>query len=51
MEDEFSRKLMVSNPEEIYTATEITGFEWKPILKNDYLKTDILNKSKSACNK
>jgi len=49
LEDAFSQKLLSSNPEEIFTVTKITNFEWKPILKNDYLKTDILNKNKGDC--
>lgn len=50
MEDDFSKTLLTSNPKDIFTVTQITDFEWKPVLKNDYIKTDILNKNKSNCN-
>ncbi len=50
MEDEFSEKLLTSNPKDNFTITEITNFQWKPVLKNDYVKTDILNKNKANCN-
>jgi len=51
LEDNFSKKLLNSNPNDNFTVTEITNFQWKPILKNDYLKTDIINKNKPACSK
>ncbi len=50
MEADFSEKLLTSNPKEIFTITEIRDFKWIPVLKNDYIKTDILNKNKSNCN-
>jgi len=50
LEDDFSNKLLSENPKDNFTVIEITDFEWKPILKNDYIKTDILNKNKSICN-
>jgi acetolactate decarboxylase len=50
MEDDFSKKLLSTNPKDNFSVTEITDFEWKPVLKNDYPKTDILNKNKSKCN-
>jgi len=49
MEDDFSEKLLSTNPKDNFTVTEIADFEWKPILKNDYTKTDILNKNKPNC--
>jgi len=50
MEDEFAKKLLSENPKDNFTVTEITNFEWDPILKNDFTKTDVLNKNKSKCN-
>jgi len=50
LEDDFSEKLLSTNPKDNFTVTEITNFEWNPILKNDYTKTDILNKNKTNCN-
>ncbi|HFB99641.1 MAG TPA: hypothetical protein ENJ53_02440 [Phaeodactylibacter sp.] len=49
LEDDFSKKLLSSNPKDNFTVTEINNFEWNPVLKNDYTKTDILNKNKSNC--
>ena len=49
-EDDFSRKLLSENPKNNFTITEIKDFQWNPVLKNDYLKTDILNKNKPKCN-
>jgi len=51
MEDDFSKKLLTSNPKELFTVTEIKGFEWNPVLKSDYLKTDIINKNSKPCTK
>ncbi len=50
LEDDFSEKLLTENPKDNFTVKEITNFEWNPVLKNDYTKTDILNKNKSNCN-
>lgn len=50
MEDGFSEKLLTQDPKLNFTITEVANFEWKPVLKNDYLKTDILNKTASTCN-
>lgn len=43
MEDDFSKKLLTSNPKDLFTVNEIKNFEWNPVLKSDYLKTDIIN--------
>lgn len=50
MEDDFSDFLLKNNPSENFTIKEISDFKWNPILKNDFIKTDILNKNKSNCN-
>ncbi len=49
LEDDFSNKLLSSNPKDIFTVKEVTNFEWNPILKNDYMKTDVLNKNQKKC--
>ena len=49
LEDEFSEKLLAENPKDNFTVTEITGFNWNPILKNNYTKTDVLNKNTKNC--
>lgn len=51
LEDEFSEKLLTENPKTNFTVKEITNFKWQPVLKNDYTKTDVLNKNKEKCNK
>lgn len=51
MEDNFSSKLLSENPKDNFTVLEIADFEWKPVLKGDYIKTDILNKNRSTCNR
>ena len=50
LEDNFSKKLLTTNPINNFTITEIMNFKWEPVLNNNYLKTDILNKNKSKCN-
>jgi len=50
MEEDYSQKLLSSKPKDIFTVTEIIDFDWRPVLKNDYVKTDILNKDKPKCN-
>lgn len=49
MEDVFSNTLLSENPKDNFTVREITDFEWRPVLKNDYIKTDILNKNSANC--
>jgi formylmethanofuran dehydrogenase subunit E len=49
LEDDFTQKLLSTNPKVNFTVTELTDFEWKPVLKNNYIKTDILNKNISRC--
>ncbi len=49
MENNFSKKLLSTNPKDNFTVTEISDFKWHPILKNDFVKTDILNKNKAKC--
>ncbi len=50
MEDDFSEFLLKNNPTENFTIRELKDFEWNPVLQNDFVKTDILNKNKSTCN-
>ncbi len=51
MENHFSEKLLSENPKTNFTVKEITNFKWHPVLKNDYTKTDVLNKNKPKCSK
>ncbi len=49
LEDEFSKFLLSTNPKDNFTVTNVVGFEWNPVLKSNYSKTDILNKNKAKC--
>ena len=49
LEDRFSEWLLSTNPKDNFTVNNLVGFEWNPVLKNDYSKTDILNKNKAKC--
>jgi acetolactate decarboxylase len=49
LEDDFTQTLTQSNPTKLFTVNEIQHFEWQPKTKNDYLKTDILNKNLPDC--
>ncbi|MCA1762475.1 MAG: formylmethanofuran dehydrogenase subunit E family protein [Flavobacteriales bacterium] len=49
MEDDFTDFLLRSNPEKLFTVSEINDFVWNPNPKNDYLKSDILNKNAPDC--
>lgn len=48
-EDDFTQTLLLSDPGSIFSVREIPNFEWNPKTKNDYLKTDILNKNLPDC--
>lgn len=49
LEDQFARKLFSSNAQQLFILTNLSSFQWKPILKSDYLKTDVLNKFGKEC--
>ena len=49
MEDDFSDYLLKNNPSENFTVRELDDFVWNPVLQNDFVKTDILNKNTSSC--
>ena len=49
MEDDFTELLLSTDSIDNFTLTEVTDFKWSPVLKNDYIKTDILNKNKTKC--
>ena len=49
LEDQFTDKLLQSEAEMLFTVTEITDFQWQPNAKNDYLKSDVLNKNLPEC--
>lgn len=49
LEDDFTEALIHSDPTKLFTVKEISNFQWNPKTKNDYLKTDILNKNLPDC--
>lgn len=49
LEDDFTQSLIHSDPGRLFTTKEMPSFEWNPKTKNDYLKTDILNKNVPNC--
>jgi len=49
LEDDFSEKLLQTDSKSNFTVTELSDFEWEPVLKNDFIKTDILNKDTQKC--
>lgn len=51
LEEEYMRFLQKSKPENVFEVREIDGLVWQPTLKNDFIKTDILNKNTERCKK
>ncbi|MCL6259150.1 acetolactate decarboxylase [Aquiflexum sp. TKW24L] len=49
LEDDFTQFLLDADAKEIFQIKAIDGFEWKPVLKGDFIKTDILNKNAGSC--
>jgi alpha-acetolactate decarboxylase/formylmethanofuran dehydrogenase subunit E len=49
IEDEFTDFLFQADAKEIFTIQQLSDFEWKPMLKNDFVKTDIINKNAASC--
>lgn len=49
MEDDFSEKLLRTDPKTNFTVAELSDFEWEPVFKNDFVKTDVLNKDIQKC--
>jgi acetolactate decarboxylase len=42
--------LLKNSSNKNFTIRELIDFEWDPVLQNDFVKTDILNKDQSSCN-
>lgn len=49
IEDDFTDFLLKADAKEIFQINAIDDFQWKPVLKGDFLKTDILNKNAGSC--
>lgn len=50
LESEFSTFLLSKNPQDLFIIEEIKNYKWLPILKGNFLKTDVLNKKLKQCN-
>ncbi|MEW6773948.1 MAG: formylmethanofuran dehydrogenase subunit E family protein [Bacteroidota bacterium] len=50
LEDNFTKQLLKSDINNIFDVKFIDNFVWQPKTKNDYIKTDILNKHLPKCN-
>ncbi len=51
LEDDYTLFLQQNKPENLFELKTLSEFVWKPVLKNDFTKTDILNKNAERCNK
>lgn len=49
LEDDFTAYLLQTDPKTIFTVKRMDDFVWDPKLRNDYLKTDIINKVVTGC--
>ena len=49
LESEFSTFLLSKNPQDLFIIEEIKNFKWLPVLKGNFLKTDVLNKKLQNC--
>lgn len=50
LEDNYSKFLKTSKPEDLFEVIELFNFNWEPKYET-HIKTDIINKNKSTCNK
>lgn len=49
LEDQYTDFLLKANPKELFDVVIIQNFLWQPDLKNDFKKTDVLNKNIQNC--
>jgi len=49
MEDDFTDFLLSTHAPDLFIIDEIAPLEWHPILNNQYIKTDIINKALPHC--
>jgi len=49
LENEFSAFLLSKNPKDLFMIEEIIKYKWTPVLKNNFIKTDVLNKKLKSC--
>ncbi len=51
LEDDFSEYLLSTDPNENFDIEILDSFSWNPVLRNDFVKTDILNKDAGSCSR
>lgn len=49
LEEEYSEKLLKGISSDFFDLKKVKNLEWHPNMKNDYIKTDIINKNQSKC--
>ncbi len=49
LEDDFSDYLLRTPAAQNFIIQKVNNFRWGPVLQNNYIKTDILNKNKEQC--
>lgn len=49
LESQFSTFLLSQNPQKLFIIEEIKNYKWLPLLKGNFLKTDVLNKKLQNC--
>jgi formylmethanofuran dehydrogenase subunit E len=49
LESQFSSFLLSKNPHDLFIIEEIKNYKWAPVLKSNFLKTDVLNKKLKDC--
>jgi len=50
MEGDFSALLLSSVPADLFIVEKLNDFKWEPVLENNFVKTDIINKALPLCN-
>jgi formylmethanofuran dehydrogenase subunit E len=49
LESQFSSFLLSKNPQDLFIIEEIKNYKWLPVLKSNFLRTDVLNKKLKDC--
>ncbi len=49
LENQFSVFMLSQSPQDLFIIEEIKNYKWFPLLKNSFLKTDVLNKKLKNC--
>ena len=50
LEDDFSKQLLSAKDNDFFELKKVDSFEWNPVLRSDFVKTDVLNKEAPECN-